>query len=428
MRTGSRLKLLLAAAAWFVATTPAAAQFGPPQIGPPQSGAWVPARPVGVSPQTPFAGATQAPAAQTSDRPGDGGVQWPLPASVRAHPAVCRIVVPTHDGESWGSGTLIDVTDRYGLVITNWHVVDEQIGENSVIFPDGFRSGGRVMKVDRDWDLAAIAIWRPSAAPVPLATQVPQVGETLSIAGYGSGQYRALSGRCAQYLSPGPQFPFDMVELTAAARNGDSGGPIFNARGELAGVLFGQGEGRTSGSHVGRVRWFLASVLPSAAPNSAVAASRATTPPQPNASGLANAPRQPVNGGGLINSPLGNAAAATPTNPAMSPADPPRSQVAATPIAERSNPAVAPWGATQQPGQPVAQRPAFPSVPHGGAQPVASIDSDSAQSTLVTLWHAVAGTTPIDRLKTIFAGMGTLALLGRIVSFVRGGKAKVRAT
>ena len=30
-----------------------------------------------------------------------------------------------------------------------------------------------------------------------------------------------------------------MLELSAAARDGDSGGPIFNSHGELAGVLFG---------------------------------------------------------------------------------------------------------------------------------------------------------------------------------------------
>ena len=43
-----------------------------------------------------------------------------------------------------------------------------------------------------------------------------------------------------------------MVELAAPARNGDSGGPILNSRGELAGVLFGSAFGRTTGSYCGR--------------------------------------------------------------------------------------------------------------------------------------------------------------------------------
>ena len=53
-----------------------------------------------------------------------------------------------------------------------------------------------------------------------------------------------------------------MVELDVEARQGDSGGPIFNQRGELAGVLFGAGQGTTIGSFAPRVESFLASLAP----------------------------------------------------------------------------------------------------------------------------------------------------------------------
>ncbi len=53
-----------------------------------------------------------------------------------------------------------------------------------------------------------------------------------------------------------------MVELDVQARQGDSGGPIFNQRGELAGVLFGAGEGTTIGSFAPRVESFLATLAP----------------------------------------------------------------------------------------------------------------------------------------------------------------------
>lgn len=149
-----------------------------------------------------------------------------------------------------------------GLVLTNWHVIREAAGPVQVVFPDGFRSAATVLAADRDWDLAALAIWRPRADPVVLAAEVPQPGEMLTIAGYGPGWYREASGRCIQYLSPGVDLPFDLVELAAPARQGDSGGPIFNQRGELAGVLFGSAFGRTAGSHCGRVRWFLDRVWP----------------------------------------------------------------------------------------------------------------------------------------------------------------------
>jgi hypothetical protein len=173
------------------------------------------------------------------------------------HPAVVRIMAAENGGAAFGSGTLVAVNQRYGLVITNWHVVRDSNGFVVVSFPGGFRSPATVIRTDRDWDLAALAIWRPNVAPISISTQAPQPGETLTIAGYGKGAYRAASGRCTQYLSPGGRLPFEMVEVATPARNGDSGGPIFNSRGELAGVLFGTGMGRTMGSYCGRVQAFL---------------------------------------------------------------------------------------------------------------------------------------------------------------------------
>lgn len=182
--------------------------------------------------------------------------------SDRPHPAVARIIVPEGEATSYGSGTLIDVRDRFGLVITNWHVVRDGTGEVEVVFPDGYRSMARPLKVDEDWDLAALVIWRPPAAPVSIAAQAPQPGDQLTICGYGQGQYRAATGRCTKYYAPKLELPLHMVELNVEARQGDSGGPIFNDRGELAGVLFGAGGGTTLGSFGGRVQSFLASLAP----------------------------------------------------------------------------------------------------------------------------------------------------------------------
>jgi hypothetical protein len=236
------------------------------------------------------------------------GVQQP--GTTSPHPAVVRIYVSEGNSQAIGSGTLIDVRDKFGLVVTNWHVIRDAKGEISVVFPDGFRSAARVVNFDQDWDLAALSIWRPQAQPVPLALQAPQPGDMLTIAGYGSeGVYRVAAGKCTQYLAPSEKHPYELVELAAAARKGDSGGPIFNARGELAGVLFGSVEGTTAGSYGGRVWKFLepllkspqlhaapapASLATTAAPNPAPPLLEATSASLANNVAVNNAPTAPT--------------------------------------------------------------------------------------------------------------------------------------
>jgi hypothetical protein len=183
-------------------------------------------------------------------------------SQVTPHPAVARIIVPERCATAYGSGTLVDVRDQYGVVVTNWHVVRDSQGTVEVVFPGGFRSHARALKVDSDWDLAALVIWRPPIEPVKLAAVPPRPGDVLTIHGYGQGHYRIATGRCTSYYAPHRNFPLEMVELNVEARQGDSGGPIFNDRGELAGVLFGAGEGTTLGSFGPRVSVFLASLAP----------------------------------------------------------------------------------------------------------------------------------------------------------------------
>lgn len=249
---------------------PAQAQFPIRQLPPPPAAGSVSAHAPGRS--APLGGtwpgtASVSPYAATA-RPGTDPSFRNLAAwAHQPHPAVARIVVPERDGVSLGSGTLVDVRGDYGLVVTNWHVVRDAAGPIQVEFPGGFQTQGEVVKTDMDWDLAALSIRRPPGlTPVPITPVAPQPGQWLAIAGYGSGSWRMVSGPCTQYLAPGAEFPYELVELAAEARQGDSGGPIFNERGELAGVLFGSGPGYTSGSYGGRVLTFLASVVPGGLP------------------------------------------------------------------------------------------------------------------------------------------------------------------
>lgn len=178
------------------------------------------------------------------------------------HPSVARIVVQEQGAVAYGSGTLIDKRDEYGLVVTNWHVVCDAVGKIEVVFASGFRSQARAIKLDEDWDLAALVIWRPPAECMPMASRPPKPGDPLTICGYGQGQYREATGRCTDFYAPEVGLPHELVELSVEARQGDSGGPILNSRGEMAGVLFGAGQGTTLGSFAPRVESFLATLAP----------------------------------------------------------------------------------------------------------------------------------------------------------------------
>ena len=216
------------------------------------------------------------------------------------HPAVVRIIVDDGNGTSYGSGTLIARSEQVSMVITNWHVIRDAKGEITVAFPDGFRSSARVAKKDRNWDLAALVIWTPKVDAVPIAARAARPGDPLAIAGYGSGQYRMVAGKCTQYVAPGLNFPYEMLELSVEARQGDSGGPILNEQGELAGVLFGAGRGTTSGSYSGRVQQFLDPLLKQLKPVGQLA-SRPATQPLPFSSPSLSNEEDPLTTGDLEN-------------------------------------------------------------------------------------------------------------------------------
>jgi S1-C subfamily serine protease len=336
------------------------------------------------------------------------------------HPAVVRVIAPLPDGFSLGSGTLVGASPHYGLVVTNWHVVHDASGLITVVFPDGFRSGARVLKTDRNWDLAALAIWRPHAEPVPISPYPPRPGDPLTIVGYGAGWYRAATGRCVEYVAPGANFPAEMVELSAAARQGDSGGPILNSRGEVAGVLFGTAMGQTTGSYGGRVRAFLGSVvadLQRADPKGTMIVAQAEpsrAAPGTSASRASQAkpvlPR-PRSDRPVLTSILGNPAPPT----LASPPQPPRparqaaSQAAAAPIPAIS--ASSPRGST---GVSLSGGTGVSPVSEGstGKMPVPpGADAAALELPMTLSWTEVLGTTTAEQAKTILAGIGLLCVV-----------------
>jgi len=179
------------------------------------------------------------------------------------HPAVVRVVNAAAGCLYHGSGTLVDKDERTGLVLTCAHLFRPGAGEVTVSFAEGQRYGARLVAVDPAWDLAALEIATPAAAPVALALHAPGPGDLLQSCGFGrDGRYSCNRGRALGYVRLAAAATHETLELSGSAREGDSGGPVFNERGELAAVVWGT-DGRTvEATYCGRIRKFLAERLP----------------------------------------------------------------------------------------------------------------------------------------------------------------------
>lgn len=152
---------------------------------------------------------------------------------------------PNARGETaGGSGTLIDVNAKHeGVVVTNKHVVADG-GPYRVVFADGEQHPATLLLVGyRDVDLAALMVDDLGDRQPALWTDALDT-ETYQLFGFGSGEGRKnfcyMWGSVVGHSVSGAMENF---ELNAPTRNGDSGGGVFNERGELCGVRWGTGNG-----------------------------------------------------------------------------------------------------------------------------------------------------------------------------------------
>ncbi|MHA7179020.1 MarP family serine protease [Arthrobacter sp. MDB2-24] len=131
-----------------------------------------------------------------------------------------------------------------GRVITNAHVV-AGVNEPVVEVPGGGALPGRVVQLDMARDIAVIAVDDLEAAPLPLGDELAN-GTTAAFAGYPAGGPYRIQPASVQGLSPvlvnniygaDPQ-PLQVYSLAANVQQGNSGGPLLDLQGRVAGVVF----------------------------------------------------------------------------------------------------------------------------------------------------------------------------------------------
>lgn len=148
-------------------------------------------------------------------------------------------------GCSVGSGTLVDVRNGRGLVVSCDHLFSDGVGRVVVQFADGRSHGALVVARDGGADLSALEIADPRATPSGVDFDV-SAGEPLTLRGFGGdGAFREFTGAVTgTSVGAGGQQNVDVAGLN---RHGDSGGGVFDARGRLVGVQWGNdGVGATT--------------------------------------------------------------------------------------------------------------------------------------------------------------------------------------
>ncbi len=180
-----------------------------------------------------------------------------------APPAAVRVIHTLGPCQSYGSGTIIHDDGHRTVVLSCAHLFREGTGQVQVRLRDGRTVAARPKAIDTTWDLSALEIDSLGIAPIRLATVAPLPGQRLQSCGSGpNGAYQCSTGAVQGYANGSNTKTYETLCLTGSARDGDSGGPVLNQRGELVGVLWGT-DGRTvHATYCGRIRKFLANLLP----------------------------------------------------------------------------------------------------------------------------------------------------------------------
>ncbi len=146
--------------------------------------------------------------------------------------------VPQHQGpqvQSSGSGFLISAD---GLVLTNAHVIDHG-GEIIVKLTDSREFKAKVLGADRRADVAVLKIDGKDLPSVKAGNpNQTKVGEPVLAIGSPFGFENSVSSGIvsakARTLQDDSHIPF--IQTDVAVNPGNSGGPLFNLRGEVIGI------------------------------------------------------------------------------------------------------------------------------------------------------------------------------------------------
>ncbi len=143
-----------------------------------------------------------------------------------------------------GSGFIIS---EDGYILTNYHVVEEAVLGGfhvTVTAYDGSVYIGRIAGADEDADVAVIKIDKESDRHVKIGnSEELTVGDEIFIVGnpYGILEFSMTTGHISaldrEIATEENENALNMFQVDAAVYSGNSGGPVYNQKGEVVGIV-----------------------------------------------------------------------------------------------------------------------------------------------------------------------------------------------
>ncbi len=139
---------------------------------------------------------------------------------------------------SLGSGVIVD---SKGYVLTNNHVISGA-EEIQAVLSDGRTATAKLVGSDTETDLAVLKLDLSNLPPLPVSDQTPAVGDVVLAIGspFGLGNTVTMGIISALGRQVTPTSYEDSIQTDAAINEGNSGGALVNAFGELVGINSGR--------------------------------------------------------------------------------------------------------------------------------------------------------------------------------------------
>lgn len=204
-----------------------------------------------------------------------------------------------------GSGAVVADSLGTRYVLTAAHIFRDGRGEIATQTTDGRVFPASLALASEECDVALLRVDVPQDVPaLTISASWPRQGETVWRAGFGPDEtLKETSGAVKGYVKTDRYATYETLKIDGPARQGDSGGPVYNAAGEIVGVVWGTDGADAYATYCGRVLKTLCDYSPTFAPgdetlDKAPFVSQPPTVPKltpADSSPPAVAPRVPIN-------------------------------------------------------------------------------------------------------------------------------------